>query len=205
MKKVIIIEDYQVLLDSYAKIINTSTQFKVVGKYTNCEDAILNIEEIDPDYVLIDITLPGMNGIEGISKIKSILHNVNIIVVSVHENSKYVFRALCAGAIGYVTKSSGEKKLLEALSQAEQGGAPMSISIARMVVKSFQQVKFDNLTPKENEVLVLLSNGKSYASIADQLEVSTNTIKYHVKNIYEKLHVSSRNEIIDLIRQKQME
>ncbi|WP_130736791.1 response regulator transcription factor [Flavobacterium sp. J27] len=201
-KKVVLIEDYQVVLDSFIKIINNTEDFIVVGEFNTCEDALVKIQEIRPDFVLIDISLPGMNGIEGIKRIKNLLPSISIIVVTVHENSRYVFDALCAGAVGYVTKSSGGGKLIEALYQVEAGGAPMSINIARMVVESFQKKQIDNLTDKENQVLDLLSDGKTYASIAETLNVSINTIKFHVRNIYEKLHVSNKDELIDLIKNK---
>ncbi|TDQ24028.1 response regulator transcription factor [Tenacibaculum caenipelagi] len=201
-KRVVLIEDYQIVLDSFTKIINNTEDFIVVGGFNTCEDALLKIQEIKPDFVLIDISLPGMNGIEGIKRIKGLLPSVSIIVVTVHENSRYVFDALCMGAVGYVTKSSGGEKLIEALYQVEAGGAPMSINIARMVVESFQKKQFYNLTDKENSVLDLLSEGKTYASIAEDLNVSVNTIKFHVRNIYEKLHVSNKDELINLIKNK---
>ncbi len=201
-KKVVLIEDYEIVLRSYTKIINSAEDFEVVGAFTNCEDALENIISLAPDFVMIDITLPGMSGIEGIKHIKSKLPKVAMIVVSVHENSKYVFQALCAGAVGYLTKSSGEEKLLRALYQAKEGGAPMSINIARMVVESFQEQKFDELTERENNVLTLLAEGKSYASIGEELYVSLNTIKYHVRNIYEKLHISTKAEAIALLKKK---
>lgn len=201
-KKVVLIEDYQVVLDSFIKIINNTDDFIVIGEFNTCEDALVKIQEIKPDFILIDISLPGMNGIEGIKRIKNLLPSISIIVVTVHENSRYVFDALCAGAVGYVTKSSGGEKLIEALYQVEAGGAPMSINIARMVVESFQKKQIGSLTDKENQVLDLLSDGKTYASIAETLNLSINTIKFHVRNIYEKLHVSNKNELIDLIKNK---
>ncbi|MDY8135156.1 response regulator transcription factor [Aquimarina sp. 2201CG5-10] len=202
MKKVVLIEDYEIVLRSYTEIINNTEDFEVVGAYISCEDAFKEIELLNPDFVLIDITLPGMSGIEGIKHIKHKLPDTSIIVVSVHENSKYVFDALCAGAVGYLTKSSGQEKLLQALYQAKDGGAPMSINIARMVVESFQEKKFDELTERENKVLILLAEGKSYANIGEDLNVSHNTIKYHVRNIYEKLHVTSKAEAIKLLKKK---
>lgn len=199
-KKIVIIEDYLLTLESYIKMINDTDQFFVIEGFTNCEDALKKIKQLAPDFVLIDITLPGMNGIEGIKHIKILLPEVSIIVVTVHENSKHVFDALCAGAIGYVTKSSDDKKLLFALHQADKGGAPMSIKIARMVVESFQDQTLDELTDRENQVLTLLAEGKSYTSIGESLFVSRNTIKSHVRNIYEKLHINSRDEAIQLLK-----
>ncbi len=201
-KKVVLIEDYEIVLQSYTQIINDSDDFQVVAGYTNCEDALKEISRLQPEFILIDINLPGMNGIEGVKHIKAILPNVSIIVVTVHENSKYVFKALCEGAVGYLTKSSGEEKLLPALYQVSQGGAPMSIKIARMVVDSFQSKKFDELTERENEVLTLLAEGKSYTSIGEHLFLSRNTIKYHIRRIYEKLHVNSKEEAIQLLKKK---
>lgn len=203
VKTVVLIEDYKIVLQSYTKIINNSDNFTVVGGFTNCEDALMEIENLSPDFILIDITLPGMSGIQGIKQIKAILPKVTIIVVTVHENSKYVFDALCFGAVGYLTKSSGEERLLQALYQANEGGAPMSINIARMVVESFQEKKFDQLTERENEVLTLLAEGKSYASIGEALYLSLNTIKYHLRNIYEKLHVTNKEEAIVLKKKYQ--
>lgn len=183
-------------------MIDDCPDFEVVGTYYNCEDALSEIDTKAPDYVIIDITLPGMNGIEGIRHIKSKLPNVSIVVVTVHENSQYVFDALCAGAIGYLTKSSGKEQLLASLYQAKKGGAPMSINIARMVVESFQEKKLKELSARENNVLTLLSEGKSYAVIGEELNVSLNTIKYHIRNIYEKLHVKNKVEAIQLFKSK---
>lgn len=197
MIKVVLIEDYDILRNSLKEIINQQEGYEVVGDFESYESALPNINALHPDVILTDITLPGINGIEGIKQLKQILPQVAVIVVSVHENSQYVFDALCAGAVGYLTKNSGKQKVLEALNQLKLGGAPMSVNIARMVVESFQKKSHNDLTQRENEVLDLLSKGKSYASIADELCLSINTIKTHVKNIYEKLQVSSKEELIN--------
>ncbi len=197
MIKVVLIEDYDILRNSLKEIINQEEGYEVVADFESYEAALPNIKELHPDVILTDITLPGINGIEGIKQLKQLLPKVAVIVVSVHENSQYVFDALCAGAVGYLTKNSGKQKVLEALNQLKLGGAPMSVNIARMVVESFQKKSHNDLTQRENEVLDLLSKGKSYASIADELCLSINTIKTHVKNIYEKLQVSSKEELIN--------
>ncbi|MCL9807597.1 response regulator transcription factor [Flavobacterium amniphilum] len=197
MMKVVLIEDYEILRKSLKEIVNQEEGYEVVGDFDSYESALPKMKELQPDIVLTDITLPGISGIEGIKQLKQLLSQVAIIVVSVHENSQYVFDALCAGAVGYLTKNSGKQKVVDALNQLRQGGAPMSVNIARMVVESFQQKTHNDLTQRENEVLDLLSKGKSYASIADELCLSVNTIKTHVKNIYEKLQVSSREELIN--------
>jgi len=195
--KVVLIEDYEILRNSLKEIINQEEGYEVVDDFESYELALPKIKNINPDIVLTDISLPGIDGIEGIKQLKQLLPNVAVIVVSVHENSQYVFDALCAGAVGYLTKNSGKQKVIEALNQLRLGGAPMSVNIARMVVESFQKKSHNELTQRENEVLNLLSKGKSYASIADELCLSVNTIKTHVKNIYEKLQVSSKEELIN--------
>ncbi len=194
--KVVLIEDYEVLRNSLKEIINQEEGYEVIGDFESYEDALPKIKKLDPDIVLTDITLPGINGIEGIKQLKEIFPNVVIIVITVHENSQYVFDALCAGAVGYLTKNSGKQKVLEALHQLKMGGAPMSVNIARMVVESFQKKKHHDLTARENQVLELLAKGKSYPTIADEMCVSLNTIKTHVKKIYEKLQISSREELM---------
>lgn len=195
--KVVLIEDYEILRSSLVEIINQENDYEVVGDFESYEDALPKIKKLNPDIVFTDITLPGINGIEGTKQLKQLLPNVAIIVISVHENSQYVFDALCAGAVGYLTKNSGKQKVIEALQQLKAGGAPMSVNIARMVVESFQKKSHNDLSQRENEVLDLLSKGRSYASIADELCLSINTIKTHVKNIYEKLQVSSREELMN--------
>ena len=195
--KVVLIEDYEVLRDSLKEVVNQEAGYQVVGDFESYEDALPKIKKLNPDIVFTDITLPGINGIEGTKQLKQLLPNLSIIVISVHENSQYVFDALCAGAVGYLTKNSGKQKVIEALNQLKLGGAPMSVNIARMVVESFQKKSHNDLSQRENEVLDLLSKGRSYASIADELCLSINTIKTHVKNIYEKLQVSSREELMN--------
>ncbi|MBF01878.1 MAG: DNA-binding response regulator [Flavobacterium sp.] len=196
MKRIVLIEDYELVRNTYKEMINSTEDFEVVGDFECCEIAIPKLEELQPDILFMDINLPGMNGIEGIRIIKKQFPRVAIIVITVNEESNYVFEALCAGAVGYITKVSGKQKIIEALEQLNQGGAPMSVKIARMVVESFQEKKLNELSDRENEVLTLLAKGKSYASIGDALNVSVNTIKTHVRNIYEKLHVTSKDEVI---------
>lgn len=198
MKKIVLIEDYELVRNTYKKIINSTEDFIVIGDFESCELAIPKLEELAPDVVFMDINLPGINGIEGIRIIRKQFPKIAVIVVTVNEESNYVFEALCAGAVGYITKVSGKQKIIEALEQLNQGGAPMSIKIARMVVESFQEKKLNELSDRENEVLTQLAKGKSYASIGEELNVSVNTIKTHVRNIYEKLHVNSKDEVIEI-------
>jgi len=194
--RVVIIEDHEVLLHSFAEILNSSSELTVVGTYTNCEVALEHFYNDNPDVLLIDIQLPGMNGIEGIKAYKKQNAKIHAVVISVHEGSKYIFEALCAGAVGYLTKNIEPKELINSLLQVKNGGAPMSSTIARKVVESFQFPNEKELTERENEVLRLLAKGKSYGAIALELHLSINTIKTHTRKIYEKLHINNKKEII---------
>lgn len=190
--KVVIVEDNIPLGEGFAEVINKAKPFEVKNVYTNCEDAIKNVNEDNADIYLMDIDLPGMNGVEGTKVIKSRNPKTNILMVTVHENSSTVFEALCAGASGYLTKNLMPEQLIDALKETIEGGAPMSIKIAKMVVGSFQKKPSKiELSNREKEVLSLLSEGNSYDVIADQLFISKNTIKFHLKNIYIKLQVNS--------------
>lgn len=197
MKSVIIIEDNESLLISFKEIVNSSEEFHVIGAFSNCEDALSYCKNEDPDIILIDIKLPGINGIEGVKRFHYQNPKAKSIVISVYENSDYIFDALSAGAIGYLTKNTSPEELIAALKQIKNGGSPMSGSIARKVIAYFQMPKHEGLTVRENEVVRLLAKGKSYATIAEELSLSVNTIKTHTRNIYEKLHISKREELIN--------
>lgn len=195
--KVVIIEDNLPLSQAFEEIINASDNFRVLDTYTNCEEALENLKSDRPNLVLMDIDLPGINGVEGTKIIKQKLPNTIIIMVTVFENSEMVFNALCAGATGYLTKNLKPNDLINALEEAVSGGAPMSIHIAKMVVSSFQKKHSDiQLSNREKEVLTLLASGYSYDSIGEKLYISKNTIKFHLKNIYIKLQVHSNIEAI---------
>lgn len=196
MKNVVIIEDNESLLFSFKEIINASEDFNVLGAFTNCEDALIFCKKKKPDIILIDIKLPGINGIEGIRRFHHQNPNAKSVVISVYEDSDYIFDALSAGAIGYLTKNTSPEELINALQQIKYGGSPMSGNIARKVIAYFQVPKQQGLTPRENDVVKLLAKGKSYAIIAEELNLSVNTIKTHARNIYEKLHISKREELI---------
>ena len=196
MHKVVIIEDNEPLNAIFKEMINNSQSFRVAGSYLSAENALEFLKEDAPDIVLMDIELPGMDGIQCTKEIKKIVSNTLIIMVTVFENSKTVFDALCAGATGYLTKNATSDKLISALEEAKDGGAPMSINIAKMVVQSFQKAPDSMLTVRETEVLTMLSQGQSYKSIALALDISPNTIKYHIKNIYDKLQVHTKEDAI---------
>lgn len=196
-KRIVIVEDNTPLAEGFAEAINKTLDFTVVAIYQNCENAILKIKNDDAIIYLLDIDLPGMNGVSGAKKIKTLKPNVNIIMVTVHENSKMVFDALCSGATGYLTKNISPEQLINALHETINGGAPMSIKIAKMVVNSFQKKQSNIvLTEREKDVLTLLSEGNSYSIIAQKLFISKNTIKFHLKKIYIKLQVNSNVKAI---------
>ena len=195
--KITIIEDNDVVRDGFALLISSVSQHRVVNTYESCEEAIKNLAYDHPDIILMDLELPGMHGVEGIRRIKKMLPQVNILVISVHTNSELVFQALCSGASGYITKNAGHSKILDAITEVKKGGAPMSSQIARMVVQSFQKNTNSPLTSRETEVLELLAKGKSYSAIANDLFVHKETIKSHIKNIYGKLQVNSKADAIE--------
>jgi DNA-binding NarL/FixJ family response regulator len=199
-KKVILVEDDPIIREAFQTLISQGSEFLVVNAYSNAEDAIKNITNDAADICLMDIELPGMNGIDAISKIKSIRPSTQVIVVTVYENDELVFKALCEGASGYLTKNSPPSKIIESLKELENGGAPMSTNIARLVVSSFHRNRKSPLSPRELEVLELLASGKSYSAIADLLFVDKETIRTHIKNIYLKLEVHSKAEAIEKAR-----
>lgn len=194
--RIVIIEDNEQIRDAFAVLLNLRNDFTVVNTYENCEKAIKQIENDKPNVILMDIDLPGMNGIEGTKHIKKLLPNTHIIIITVFENSKTVFDALCAGATGYLTKNSDKDRLLDAIDEVIKGGSPMSSKIARLVVQSFQKNTNSPLTIRETEILTQISEGKSYTSIADSLFISKETVKHHFKNIYIKLQVNNKADAI---------
>lgn len=195
--RISIVEDNEVVREGFKLLINSMSDHQVVSTYETCEDALPQLKYDKPDIVLMDLELPGMNGVEGIRHIKKLFPDMNILVITVHENSDLVFESLVAGATGYITKSTNYNKLLDAINQAMDGGAPMSGKIARMVVESFQRNQNSPLTKRETEVLELLSRGKSYTAIAIELFIHKDTVKSHIKNIYHKLMVNSKADAIE--------
>lgn len=196
LQNIVIIEDNLPLGRGYIKIINKTEKYNVVALYNTCEEAIENLKHDKPNIVLMDIELPKMNGVNGTKKIKSLNPDIEIIIVTVYENSKTVFDALCASASGYLSKNASKLELVSAFDEVLQGGAPMSINIAKMVVNSFRKSTSSILSERETDVLSLLASGKSYNSVAQALFISVNTIRFHVKNIYEKLQVNTKEEAI---------
>lgn len=195
-KRIVIVEDDDVIRESYRVIVDSALNYKVVGSYSSCEECLKHIRRVLPDIILMDIGLPGMNGVEGTAQVKKILPYIEIIMITVHEDTDLVFEALRSGASGYISKSSNFIELLNALDEILKGGAPMSTKIARMVVNDFHKNNHSPLSDRETEVLLLISKGKTYSQIGDELEISRETAKTHTKNIYKKLHVKKKSDAI---------
>ncbi|QQS38304.1 MAG: response regulator transcription factor [Ignavibacteriales bacterium] len=191
--RVVIIEDDSIIRQGFISVIEENDSIHCTGDYDTCEEAIKNIDGDQPDIILMDIELPGISGIEGIRRIKKTHPQIDFIVVTVHEDDEKVFDALCAGASGYLTKNISTQKLVDSINEVRNGGAPMSTSIARRVISSFHKSTASPLSPRETEILLHLSRGKSYSMIADELFINKETVRTHIKNIYQKLNVNSKS------------
>jgi len=198
MITVAIVEDIKDIREGLRLILNASSDFLCVGTYADAETAIPAILGIQPDVVLMDIELPGMSGINCVRHIKGQAPTIDILMLTVHADDQSVFQSLKAGACGYLTKNTPPHKLLDAIKEVKNGGAPMSSNVARMVVGSFNSFKKPTrlLTSREQDVLNHLCQGKSYKMIADALYVSQDTVRFHIKNIYKKLQVNSKSEAV---------
>jgi DNA-binding NarL/FixJ family response regulator len=197
MIEISIIEDDKEIRESLAILIEGTEDFTCISHFGSCEEALKSIKDDAPDVILMDINLPGMTGIEGTKHIKQKLPKTEIIMLTISENDKDVFDSLCAGACGYLRKNTPPAKILEAIKEAVDGGAPMSMEIARLVVGSFRiESQTTDLTKREKEVLKFLCEGHSYKKISDQIFIDINTVKFHIRNIYRKLEVNSKGEAI---------
>jgi DNA-binding NarL/FixJ family response regulator len=194
--KVVIIEDDGTIRQGYHYLIDNDEACKVVNSYSSAEEALKQISLDDPDVVLLDIGLPGMNGIETIPKIKKIVPDVQIIMLTVFESENYLFEALSNGASGFITKNTEAEKIIESIVEVMDGGGPMSMKIARMVIASFQKNQDSPLSKRETQILEQIAEGKSKGRIAAELFIDLETVKSHVKNIYSKLNVHSRADAI---------
>jgi DNA-binding NarL/FixJ family response regulator len=193
---VAIIEDDAELRQLFSLLIDSSPGFRCEHAYESAELALKGIRRGAVDIALMDIDLPGISGIECTRKLRDLDPDVNIVMLSVHEDDEAVFDSLCAGASGYLLKETPPARVMASIQEAFDGGAPMSASIARKVLHSFRTPTHTGLSERELEVLRLLCRGDNYKMIAEALFVSPNTIKAHIKNIYKKLHVNSRAEAV---------
>jgi DNA-binding NarL/FixJ family response regulator len=202
MIAVSIVEDLKDIRESLRRLIASAPGFLCLSAYSNAEDALNELPNLNPDIVLMDINLPGMNGIECIKKVKAVCPKMQFMMFTIYEDSEQVFDALTAGASGYLLKKTPKEKILEALQELHEGGSPMSSHIARKVVNYFQKKQEASdtaaqLSPREKEVLELLAKGFLYKEIADKLNITAGTVGQHIHNIYEKLHVENRTEAVN--------
>lgn len=196
MISVIIVEDDSEIRESLELLIDGTPDYECLATFEDAETALKWLDDEIPDVVLMDIGLPGISGIEAIKKIKQKYPSLDVLVLSIHENDEYVFDALCAGATGYLTKDTPPGKIMDGIKEVYDGGAPMSSQIARMVIGSFKIKPSPELTNRETEVLTDLCDGSSYKMIADNLFISEETVRKHIKNIYKKLEVHSKSEAV---------
>jgi DNA-binding NarL/FixJ family response regulator len=199
--KTAVVEDMRDIREGLATLINFTDGFKCTGSYRSMEDAIHRIKSDVPDVLLSDIGLPGMNGIEGIKILKEQFPQMTVLMLTVYDDDERIFDALCAGASGYLLKRTSPAKILENIREAVSGGAPMSPEVAARVIKLFRDIRppervdYD-LTPHETRLLKLLVEGHNYTTAAEELHVSYNTIKFHMRHVYEKLQVHSKSEAV---------
>lgn len=203
--RIVIFDDNKNIRESISMLLATVPDFEVVGSYSHVLDCLDDIRESNPDIILMDIEMPGMTGIEAVRLIKSDFPQVQVLMQTVFEDDDRVFDSICAGASGYILKNHLNTRLVDAINELQFGGSPMSPSIARKVLGKLQQhsgairpqetVDYQ-LTPREKEVLACIVEGLSYKMIADRLSISYETVRSHVKKIYEKLHVASLTEVV---------
>lgn len=199
--RVVLIEDDQTIREAYTYLINEASGFLVVNAYPSAELALKTIKGDDPHVVLLDVELPGISGLEALPKIRQLVEDVHVIMLTVYDHQQTVFEALSKGASGYLTKSTAPAKVIEALGEVMEGGGPMSANIARMVVHSFQRSQQSPLTRRETEILEQIADGKTRSRIASEMFIDLETVKSHLKNIYAKLDVHSRADAIKTAKQ----
>jgi DNA-binding NarL/FixJ family response regulator len=199
--KVAIVDDDDGIRTSLAALIRRAEALKLTGDYADAETALKEIPRRPPDVVLMDINLPGLNGVECVRQLKTTLPNVQFLMLTVYEDSDSLFNSLKAGASGYLLKRTASARLLEAIHDVHAGGSPMTPQLARRVVQLFSRTAEDTssmsrLTPGEREFLDQLAKGYAYKEIADRMNISIDTVRSYVRTVYEKLHVHSRTEAV---------
>jgi DNA-binding NarL/FixJ family response regulator len=203
--RIAIFDDNKNIRESITLLLKTVPGLEVVGSYSHVLDCVEDVRDCKPDIVLMDIEMPGMTGIEAVKSIKKEFPHIQVLMQTVFEDDDRVFDSICAGASGYILKNYLNTKLIESIMELQYGGSPMSPSVARKVLNKMQQIPQHvrpeeapdyQLTPREKEVLTCLVNGQSYKMIAADLHISYETVRSHVKKIYEKLHVASLTEVV---------
>ena len=207
--RVIIFEDNSNFRSSLYQLINGSEGYSCVGTFENCAHLLENVQETKPDVVLMDIQMPGINGIEAVRTLREKYPGLKILMQTVFEDNDKIFQSICAGASGYILKNTSPARVLEFIKETYEGGAPMSPPVAakllQMVAEKHSPVKNDfNLTDREKEVLSCLVDGMSYKLIAQACFISPETVRNHIRNIYEKLHVHSKGEAVAMAIKKKI-
>jgi DNA-binding NarL/FixJ family response regulator len=202
MIRVVIVEDQKVVREGLATLLGVPGELQCVGRYRQAEEMLVALARDRPDVLLMDLGLPGMSGIDATRRVRELLPAAEVVVLTIREDDDSIFRALCAGATGYLLKDTPPSTLVEAIVEAHRGGSPMSSRIARRVVTLFQN-RFEpprespiRITDREHEVLTGLAQGQSYAAIASSLCVAADTVRFHIRNIYRKLHVHSQSAAV---------
>ncbi len=198
MRSILLYEDNHDLREGVSGLLHLIPEYKLAGAFADCGQVEEQVRNFNPDMILMDIDMPGITGIEAVKKIRAFNKTVLIMMLTVFDDTAHVFDAVCSGADGYLLKKHIAESLVQAMYDLSGGGAPMSPAIARMVIKGMQQQTNSkyNLTPRETEILTLLSQGNSFKMIAAALNLSFETVKTHIKHIYEKLQVSSQLEAV---------
>jgi DNA-binding NarL/FixJ family response regulator len=205
---IVLVEDDRAVRENLAALITSDDRLRLLGAYGSAEAALREVPPLQPRLAVMDINLPKMDGIECVARLKLLVPNLSILMLTVYEDDDSVFRALKAGANGYLVKRDAAEKLLTALQEIQQGGAPMSAHIARQVVQFFHRsetpaAESERLSPREAEILDLLVRGMILKEAADYLGIGLETVRTHVNHIYQKLHVRSRTEaIVKYLRQR---
>jgi DNA-binding NarL/FixJ family response regulator len=197
--EIVIYEDNDFLRKSISDLLKEDDRFHVIGEFDNCNQVLKQLKKLLPQVVLMDIGMPGVNGLEALKIIKANLPSIFVIMLTVFEDNENIFEAICSGASGYLLKKTPPLKIGEAIQEVMQGGAPMTPSIARKVLQLFQTTftpseNLNRLSPREQEVLQLLTNGNSYKMIAHKCNITVETVRTHIKRIYDKLQVHSATE-----------
>lgn len=200
--RVTIFEDNMLLRESLFQLVNGTAGMQCTGAFANCDDLIFNISRTRPDVVLMDIKMPGKTGIEGVLIIHDKFPQIKVIMQTVVEDEDKIFASICNGASGYLLKNTPPATLLKSIVEVFEGGAPMTPAIAQKVLEKFRKQSFvplnafANLSHRENEILESLVEGMSYKMIAAARNISIDTVRFHIRNIYEKLHVNSKSEAV---------
>jgi len=202
--KITIIEDDETIRNGYAYLIGATEGYEVVSSYSSYDEEAKKIITDRTDVVLLDIELPGTNGVDAIPKLKKLLPQCYVLILTVYESEKLIFNALANGASGYLTKNTPSAKIIESIKEVKDGGGPMSINIAKLVIRSFQKNQESPLSRRETQILELIGDGKSRSQIAKELFIDLETVRSHIKNIYVKLDVNSRADAIKMAKQNKL-